>query len=227
MDEIDDIKIDLAKKIGEPIGLAYRLNVSLINILWTIVSGRRLHAQQQEFQSVYECIDKITGFMSRAAIMSFLPFLSKIVPESISKMERGRYYRNRFVAISEKWIREHKEDYRGNRTGDLQDAYLEKIKEGCDGFSETDLSALLRELFVIGAESESVMLRYQYNGIIIIKPKIIYIYLSFLSIALQFIRILLNLFGNFLDGLSAFCQLTKMHKGKCKMKLIELLEKEM
>ena len=59
----------------------------------------------------------------------------------------------------QKWIREHKEDYRGNRTGDLQDAYLEKVKEGCEGFSENDLSAMLRELFVIGAESESVMLR--------------------------------------------------------------------
>ena len=109
--------------------------MSLINILWTITSGRRLHVQQQEFQSVYECIDKvngmnsnspslthrlkfsvehhphclssylfllqITGFMSRAAIMSFLPLLSRVIPESISKMERGRYYRNRFVAISE------------------------------------------------------------------------------------------------------------------------------
>ena len=59
----------------------------------------------------------------------------------------------------QKWIKEHKEDYRGNRTGDLQDAYLEKVKEGCEGFSENDLSAMLRELFVIGAESESVMLR--------------------------------------------------------------------
>lgn len=163
MDEIDDIRIDLAKKIGEPIGLAYRLNVSLINILWTIASGRRLHAQQQEFLSVYECIDKINGFMSRAAIMSFLPLLSRIVPESISKMEKGRYYRNRFVAISEKWIKEHKEDYRGNRTGDLQDAYLEKVKEGCEGFSENGLSAMLRELFVIGAESESVMLRWAFR----------------------------------------------------------------
>ena len=65
-----------------------------------------------------------------------------------------------FNLFHKKWIQEHKEDYRGNRTGDLQDAYLEKIKEGCEGFSENDLSAMLRELFVIGAESESVMLRY-------------------------------------------------------------------
>ena len=107
-------------------------------------------------------------------------------------MEKGRYYRNRFVAISEvilrviqldlyieskswqtqndyivilynelfqKWIQEHKEDYRGNRTGDLQDAYLKKISEGIEGFTEEGLSAMLRELFVIGAEAQSVMLR--------------------------------------------------------------------
>ena len=31
-----------------------------------------------------------------------------------------------------KWIREHKEDYRGNRTGDFQDLYMDKIKAGDD-----------------------------------------------------------------------------------------------
>jgi hypothetical protein len=39
--------------------------------------------------------------MSRAAIMSFMPFLASLLPEKISKMEKGRYYRDRFVAISE------------------------------------------------------------------------------------------------------------------------------
>ncbi len=49
---------------------------------------------------MYECVDKITQFMSRAAIMSFLPFLSRVVPERISKMEKGRYHRDRFHRIS-------------------------------------------------------------------------------------------------------------------------------
>ena len=80
---------------------SYIMNISIINILWNIASGRRLHNQQQEFQSVYECIEKITQFMSRAAIMSFMPFLSRLLPESVSRMERGRYFRDRFVAISE------------------------------------------------------------------------------------------------------------------------------
>ena len=56
---------------------------------------RKLHAQQQEFQAVYECIDKITQFMSRAAIFSFMPILTKLLPESVTSIERGRYYRNR------------------------------------------------------------------------------------------------------------------------------------
>ena len=38
--------------------------------------------------------------ISRAAIMSFMPFLARIVPEGISKMEKGRYHRDRFLAIS-------------------------------------------------------------------------------------------------------------------------------
>jgi cytochrome P450 len=160
LDEIHDLKMDLGKMVGDTVPISYRLNVSIINILWTIASGRRLHSQQQEFQCVYECIDKITQFMSKAAIMSFMPFLSKIVPERITKMEKGRYHRNRFVAISQKWIREHKEDYRGNRTGDFQDAYLARMEAGDKAFTEEGLCAILREMFVIGAETESVMLRW-------------------------------------------------------------------
>ena len=101
MDEMYDLKMDLSKHVGETVPISYRLNVSIINILWTIASGRRMHSQQQEFQSVYECIDKITQFMSRANIMSFMPFLSKILPERITRMEKGRYHRNRFLAISQ------------------------------------------------------------------------------------------------------------------------------
>jgi len=160
MDEVSDLKMELSKKVGEPIAPSYIMNIGIINILWTVACGRRLHVQQQEFQSVYECIEKITRFMSAAAIMSFMPFLSRLLPESITKMEKGRYFRDRFVAISEKWIEEHKSDYRGNRTGDLTDAYLAKIKESAPHFTEKGLGAMLRESFVIGAEAQSVMLRW-------------------------------------------------------------------
>ena len=68
--------------------------------------------------------------------------------------------RNRFHEITEKWIREHRQEYRGNRAGDIQDAYLEKINSGEEHFSSENLAAIVREIFVIGAESESVMMRW-------------------------------------------------------------------
>ena len=160
MDEVTDLKLDLTKKLSEPVAVSYKLNVCIINILWNLACGRRLHAQQQEFQTVYECVDKITQFMSRAAIFSFCPILTLILPESVTKIEKGRYYRNRFHEISEKWIKEHRQEYRGNRTGDLQDLYLDKVNKGEDTFTEQGLAAMLRELFIIGSESESVMLRW-------------------------------------------------------------------
>ena len=73
--------------------------------------------------------------MSRAAIFSFMPVLTKILPESITNIERGRYYRNRFHEITDKWIREHRQEYRGNRSGDIQDAYLDRINAGEEHFS--------------------------------------------------------------------------------------------
>ena len=81
----------------------------------------------------------------------------------------------RFHEITDKWIREHRQEYRGNRSGDLQDAYLDRINAGEEHFSAEvseyihtvvgnicfaqNLAAIVREIFVIGAESESVMMR--------------------------------------------------------------------
>jgi len=65
--------------------------------------------------------------------------------------------------MSEKWIREHRQEYRGNRTGDLQDAYITHTNQGEETFSDQGLAAMLREIFVIGAESESVMMRWAFR----------------------------------------------------------------
>lgn len=54
-------------------------------------------------------------------------------------------------------------EYRGNRTGDMTDAYMAKINEKAPYFTEKGLGAMLREMFVIGAESESVMLRWAFR----------------------------------------------------------------
>ena len=108
---------------------------------WQNNTGETNVGKKKKFQII------IFQFMSRAAIFSFMPILTKILPESITNIERGRYYRNRFHEITEKWIREHRQDYRGNRTGDLQDAYLEKINSGEEHFSSEVKSVFLKQLY--------------------------------------------------------------------------------
>ena len=40
MDEVDDLKIWLQKKEGEPLALSYKLNVGILNVLWSVTCGR-------------------------------------------------------------------------------------------------------------------------------------------------------------------------------------------
>ena len=72
--KVDDLKREFAKKEGEPLTLSYKINVKrnehdhivyrhdhnhghglqvlVLNVLWSVTCGRKLHPQQQEFQVV-------------------------------------------------------------------------------------------------------------------------------------------------------------------------------
>ena len=50
LDEVTDLKMGFAKKEGEALAISYKMNVGILNILWNVTCGRKLHAQQQEFQ---------------------------------------------------------------------------------------------------------------------------------------------------------------------------------
>ena len=40
MDEVDDLKTWLRKKEGEPLALSYKLNIGILNVLWSVTCGR-------------------------------------------------------------------------------------------------------------------------------------------------------------------------------------------
>ena len=93
-------------QVGEPVGISYRLNVAIINILWSIASGRRLHQQQQEFQSVYECIDKITQVNSNVFKQQYqtlqVVFYFSSCPELLS-CHLCHFWPEFFLRASQKW----------------------------------------------------------------------------------------------------------------------------
>ena len=40
MDEVEDLKTWLRKKEGEPLALSYKLNIGILNVLWSVTCGR-------------------------------------------------------------------------------------------------------------------------------------------------------------------------------------------
>ena len=42
MDEVQDLKLWFQKKEGEPLAVSYKLNVGILNVLWSVTCGRYL-----------------------------------------------------------------------------------------------------------------------------------------------------------------------------------------
>ena len=40
MDEVQDLKLWFQKKEGEPVAVSYKLNVGILNVLWSVTCGR-------------------------------------------------------------------------------------------------------------------------------------------------------------------------------------------
>ena len=47
-----------------------------------------------------------------------------------------------------------------------QDAYIERINKGEETYSAEGLAAIVREIFIIGAESESVLKRWKFENLL-------------------------------------------------------------
>ena len=57
--------------------------------LWNLACGRRLHAQQQEFLTVYECVDKVDSYevvlvVSKSVNSTGIPVVTSVaVPDCL------------------------------------------------------------------------------------------------------------------------------------------------
>lgn len=52
MDEVEDLKIWLRKKEGEPLALSYKLNIGILNVLWSVTCGRWEISAQHDYYSL-------------------------------------------------------------------------------------------------------------------------------------------------------------------------------
>jgi len=135
-----------------------------MNILWSVLGGERLSANDGEFLGLLQKISKLfrTGNPS-GDVLDVFPFLRYIMPGLAGYRERkiGTESGQKFLRES---VREHVKTLDENAPRDFIDVYLKETKKN-DGinntsFTEDALVMLLLDMFSAGAESVANTLDY-------------------------------------------------------------------
>ena len=77
--EVNALNDCLFKDVGKTIDLKNRFNISVINALWTLISGRRYELNHPDLLDIVMKVDRLTN-TSQSSISSLFPWLVKIAP---------------------------------------------------------------------------------------------------------------------------------------------------
>ena len=77
--EVNALNDALSKDVEKPIDLKNRFNISVINALWTLISGRRYELDHPDLLDIVVKIDRLTN-SSQSSISSLFPWLAKVAP---------------------------------------------------------------------------------------------------------------------------------------------------
>ena len=77
--EVNALNDSLFKDVGKPIDLKNRFNISVINALWTLISGRRYDLDHPDLLDIVRKVDRLTN-TSQSSISSLFPWLAKVAP---------------------------------------------------------------------------------------------------------------------------------------------------
>ena len=150
-------------KSGQPVEIGYDINVSVVNVIWAMITGERRSHDDEKLRSFLTSVNKGIELASTSGILLFMPFLIKVLPEWVFKIDQVRKWMAQSYGYLQEVLDEHKETYvPGGSDRDFIDAFIsEMTKEGAHkSFNEFQLKVLCSELFGAGGEPTSVTLKW-------------------------------------------------------------------
>ncbi|TRY77256.1 hypothetical protein TCAL_17372 [Tigriopus californicus] len=164
-DEIHDLieLLEEKSKGGQPVEIGYDINVSIVNVIWALITGERKPHHDQKLRDFLTSVNKGIELASTSGILLFMPFLVKIFPESMFGIDKMRKWMKHSYSYLQEVIDEHKVNHTDvSSNQDFIDAFLSEMKK--DGahpsFNEFQLLVLCSELFGAGGEPTSVTLKW-------------------------------------------------------------------
>ncbi|GLV42629.1 Cytochrome P450 305a1 [Carabus blaptoides fortunei] len=173
-EELDDI-ILLLEKERPDIDFESIFPPSVLNILWTLSTGIRLHRDDQRLQSLVSMLNKRSkAFDIAGGTMNQLPWLRFIIPEKIGYsllVKLNKEMKEFFVDT----IEQHHETWQPGRRDDLIYSFITEMKtneeENKNTFTDDQLIMMCFDLFIAGANTTSQTINYIFLNMLL-RPEI-------------------------------------------------------
>ena len=167
-DEVQDLIEILKEKCvnnnssGKSVEIGYDINVSVVNVIWSLVSGERKSHDDARIREFLESVNKGIELSTTSSILHFFPFLLKIFPERMFKIDQMRKWMKNSYGYLQEVIDHHKKQDQNGDVKDFIEAFLiEMERDGAHAsFNELQLLVLCSELFGAGGEPTSATLKW-------------------------------------------------------------------
>ena len=168
MEEVELFTEEMSKSDGQPVDLADKFNLPILNALWNVTVGQRFDYNDPKLTSLLE---KMTNWMKRvtnpAAVLVFVvPWLFRIFPKFLEYNQTLDTSHEMLDRMKET-IREHEETIDLNEPRDFTDKALIEIKKTTDPSSSffgekgrEHLANTLYDLFLAGSETTATTLKW-------------------------------------------------------------------
>ena len=164
-EEIRDLVSTLKEKSNggkTPVEIGFDINVSVVNIIWSIISGEKKSHDDPRIREFLIAINKGVELASTSGILLFMPFLAKILPERVFGIDQMRKWMKASYDYLQEVVDDHKKNKPSEDPRDFIEAFLaEMAKDNVHpSFNEFQLLVLCSELFGAGGEPTSVTLKW-------------------------------------------------------------------
>ncbi|XP_046454340.1 methyl farnesoate epoxidase-like isoform X1 [Daphnia pulex] len=168
MDEISDLILDITEAAkSDPdhvVDFKAIFTVSVFNILWVIIGGKRFQRDNLEFKKL---LNNLAQFLKCGNIRALLPipaFLIRLFPSLPGKLGINGDLCIPVQQFIEKSIDEHiATRSKGDAPRDFIDAYLDEMEEPSEKdstFTKKQLIILVQDLFTAGSDTSSATIGY-------------------------------------------------------------------
>nr|QSD59123.1 CYP3682A1 [Diaphanosoma celebensis]QST15079.1 CYP370C10 protein [Diaphanosoma celebensis] len=164
INEIDQLAKTILNELGRPTTLTDRLNIYVVNTLWSILTGETIDTEDSECQQLIYNMNRLIAGASATDPIFLLPMLNHFGKYKKKSKDFAANARN-VMSLAKRLVRQHNENRNSDRS-DFMHIFMDEVQKNEDDpestfnqkGAEDTLAMILVDLFIAGNETTSTAL---------------------------------------------------------------------